>query len=189
MDSGRLIQKSNASDVIFDYYAGNKGISPSHFDGFKNGKPTGDDYVALVSAEISDESGQACAEYFINENINFSLTYRIINKINKTIVPIFEFYTADGTYAFGATSHKPLNLLPPGDYIFHCKIPPNFLNAGTYFVGICLHSFDGETINHVIERNALMFNIKDLISLRGYGYTGPIAGAVRPKFNTSIEKL
>lgn len=145
-----------------------KGTSPSHFDGFKNGKPTGDDYVALVSAEISDESGQACAEYFINENINFSLTYRIINKINKTIVPIFEFYTADGTYAFGATSHKPLNLLPPGDYIFHCKIPPNFLNAGTYFVGICLHSFDGETINHVIERNALMFNIKDLISLRGY---------------------
>lgn len=25
LDSGRLIQKSNASDVIFDYYAGNEG--------------------------------------------------------------------------------------------------------------------------------------------------------------------
>ena len=64
-----------------------------------------------------------------------------------------------------------------------CHIPGNFLNEGTYFVGLALTSYPGTHI-HFFEKSALSFNVKDpLVNVPtrgGTDYAGPIPGVVRP---------
>jgi lipopolysaccharide transport system ATP-binding protein len=188
LESGRLTSTGPVSKVVLDYYTDRGGNSTKiHFS--NPGKQPGDDIVRLVSAEVKNEQGENSCEFKIDTPVTVSLVYRIEKDAGRLIVPVFDVRTSDGTYAFGIPPEKSSLESQKGEYEFVASIPANFLNEGSYYVGIAIHSFGGVSKLHVHEKDALIFNVKDNLDNRPYPYAGPIAGVVRPHFKTSLKVI
>lgn len=188
LQQGQLKSKDAVSNVVLDYYSDGGGYGTKiRYDDFES-RP-GDDLVHLVSAEVKNGEGDSCCEFKINEPVIVNLVFRIEKDSGRLIVPVFDMRTSDGTYAFGISPEKESLKSREGEYEFTGWIPANFLNEGSYYVGIAIHSFEGLSRLHVHEKDALIFNVKDIFEDRPYPYAGPIAGVVRPQFNTSLKPI
>ncbi|HKQ26532.1 MAG TPA: ABC transporter ATP-binding protein [Burkholderiales bacterium] len=189
LDAGTVKADGDPSDVVLKYYTGGAS-SPAIFDPDVSNRTIGDNHARLISAQIADSSGRVIHELDIGEAFNVSMQYRILDSVMKN-VPNFHFFRADGTCAFTAIAPN-VQATEPGDYIATCKIPPHFLNDGSYFVGLALTSFGqvGLTLNFY-EQSALSFNVRDPMNADGirYGYGGPMPGVVRPIFAWRIERM
>ena len=185
LESGGLIMHGPASQTVLAYY-GDHGQDAAKIEYSDPANQPGDDLVRLISAEITNQDDENCCEFRIDSAVNISLIYTVRKNVQRTIVPTLDIRTTDGTYAFGITPQKGTMTSNPGRFEFVVSIPGNFLNEGIYYIGISIYSFEGTGILHVDERDALVFNVKDIIESRSYSYAGPIAGVVRPQFNTSL---
>ena len=89
----------------------------------------------------------------------------------------YVFVTSDSLYDTNSTRKSKAQ-----KYVSRCKIPENFLNAGTFYIGVALTSVNPLNI-HFYEQDLLFVTIHDPIegiSTRAEGYSGPIPGPVRP---------
>ncbi len=68
---------------------------------------------------------------------------------------------------------------PAGLFRSICKIPPNFLNEGVYFVHVFVSSY-GPAVNHAAAHHAVSFEVFDTGAMREAG-SGPWHGVVRPR--------
>lgn len=185
LDAGEMVKIGSTSDVVMHYYNMDKS-SPTSFDFSKNKKIIGNEYAVLIAGSVINHKNQITQEFNIQEPIRLLVHYKILKEVNIKFVPALDFHTADGTYAFGACWETP-KVLPTGEYIFVCSIPGNFLNEGVYYVSTNLFSFESGTKIYFHEKNILSFNVKDpLEGTRNYGYTGPVAGVVRPHFQCDV---
>ena len=135
---------------------------------------------------MTNQTGDDCCEFKIDSSVIMKLVPRVQNSGRR----LYRYLMSGQlmrTYAFGIPPEKTSLKSRQGTYEFVASIPPNFLNEGTYYVGIAIHSFEGVQMLHVHEQDALVLNVKDNIAKRPYPYTGPIAGVVRPQFDTSLE--
>jgi lipopolysaccharide transport system ATP-binding protein len=76
-------------------------------------------------------------------------------------------------------------------YLSTCILPADFLNDGTYFVGLALTSESPFLHVHFYKKEALQILITDKIegTITRNGYAGPIPEVVRPSLDWSIQKL
>lgn len=188
LDSGRLCDNGNTSNVVLSYYTQNSG-SPASFDCCASGKHIGDDHAMLLSGAVVDENGDIAHEIDIRQAVTIKMRYRIMRPDHYRFMPNFHFYAPDGTCAFISS---PQNVTSgKGEFEAACIIPGNYFNDGTYFVGLALSSLDSGVVVHFYEQNALSFNIKDPIDHvpTRNGYAGPIPGMVRPKLDWQIRSL
>lgn len=188
LESGELISSGPVSNVVLDYYS-DRGGNSTKIEYRDLEKAPGDETVRLVSAEVKNDEGVNCCEFKIDMPVTISLVFRIEKDSGRLIVPVFDVRTSDGTYAFGIPPEKESLGSNRGEYEFIGSIPANFLNEGSYYVGIAIHSFEGASKLHVHEKDALIFNVKDNLDNRPYPYVGPIAGVVRPHFDTSLKPI
>lgn len=188
LDKGQVVKNGNPSDVIIDYYT-NGGQSLSKVDFSSRGIAIGDEYVTLLEGVVNNEHDEPVQEVDIRCPLKVSMKFRVNKESKIRYIPNFHFLTADGIYAF-VSSHEPKSL-PVGDYQAECMIPGDFLNEGTYFVGLAISSFEPGLAVHFFEESALTFNIKDPMegSVGRYGYANVMPGVVRPRLDWMLRTI
>ena len=188
LDSGKLIECGNTSDVVLSYY-NRDASSPASFNLVSSNKFVGDDHAMLISGAILDREGNISNEIDIRTPVTVIMRYRITRPDNCLFRPNFHFYTSGGVYAFVSGSIEAT--AESGEFEAACTIPGNYLNDGTYFVGLALSSIEKGVKIHFYEQNVLSFNVKDPIydMPDRKGYAGSIPGIVRPQFDWKIRRI
>jgi lipopolysaccharide transport system ATP-binding protein len=188
LDSGALCDSGRTSDVVLSYYNQNSG-SPASFDCLASKKYIGDDHAMLISGAIVDSEGITVNEVDIRNPVIVKMRYRVSRPEHYRLMPNFHFFAPDGTRAFISSSQEVT--IESGEFESACTIPGNYLNDGTYFVGLALSSMDSGVTVHFYEQNALSFNVKDPIDdvPTRNGYAGPIPGIVRPRLEWQIRRV
>jgi lipopolysaccharide transport system ATP-binding protein len=191
LEKGRVIKGGKASEVVMAYYT--SGVSsPACIDlSHSTDRKVGDEYVQLTYGAIQNSQVEINPEILLNEPFRIVMKYRIFQSLPTKFVPNFHFYTAEGTCAF-ITSVDQVSALPMGDYCTECHIPANFLNEGSYFVGLAISSFESGVRIHFFEQNILSFNIKDDLREtvgRQHGYVGRVPGVIRPQLKWTIQPI
>ncbi|MDI9640295.1 ABC transporter ATP-binding protein [Oscillatoria amoena NRMC-F 0135] len=189
LESGKIIRAGKTSDVVIHYYT-NGESSPSAVNFSTFSRKVGDELAILVSGSVKNLQDEVKSELEISEPFKIIMKYQILTSKAIKFVPNFHFYTSDGACAF-ITNSQEKKVLKPGTYLSECYIPKDFLNEGTYFVGLALSSFDSGVSIHFFERNALSFNIKDSIegTMTRNSYTGIFPGVVRPLLKWNIVPI
>ena len=187
LEHGMIIQDGSPSETILNYY--NRGQSIPFAASFTQ-RHVGDNYVQLLSADVSNYLGQPAVEIPLPERLTISMDFKVLEPLPYPFVPNFHFMTAAGVCAF-VTVAEPTHTLPCGTYKATCEVPSHLLNEGAYFVGLAISSFGSGVKVHFFESNALSFNVADNLAAdatRG-GWTGAMPGAVRPKLKWSITSF
>lgn len=186
LESGKVAKIGLTSDVVMHYYTSGHS-SPASAD-FSKSK-VGDNLVRLLKGEIKNDMGSVALEVNIDESVTVEMTFEVLSEHVPALVSNFHFYTANGECAFvshDTTSHN----FKKGRFVSSCSIPSNFLNAGCYFVGLAICSFDLGVTIHFYEKNCLSFNVVDLykdISTRPNNTTHQISGVVRPYLEWKLK--
>ncbi|RME56551.1 ABC transporter ATP-binding protein [Candidatus Parcubacteria bacterium] len=190
LGSGQKEYDGPVSEGIVQYYSGGLG-SPACLN-TEQGKKIGDQSAELISASIKNHVGETTAEVDITKPCSISMQYRVLSGEEGSIaVPNFHFYVADGTCAFISVPRH-MGAYGAGEYLAICNIPGNFLNEGTYFIGLALTTYTEKGFNvNFFEQNALSFNARDPMTLESgrYGYGGPVPGVVRPALDWQLERI
>ncbi len=189
LDTGQLLKNGNTSDVVLRYYSDGN-ASPAAFDCESRGESIGDNSASLLSGAIVDQNNRPCTEVDIRESVKIKMRFRVNKSGNYNYYPNYHFFSSDGAYAF-VSGPKIIDTAQSGNYESECIIPGNFLNEGTYFVGLALSSLALGVKVHFYEKNALSFNVKDPIQdvPTRTDYAGPIPGVVRPLLKWNTRKL
>lgn len=189
LNAGEVVKIGEISDVVLSYYS--QGLaSPSFFDYTTSKKIVGDRHVTLMSGAVMDEEGNFCQETTITKPTLVRMRYCIKESGRYTFIPNFHFFTSDGSYAFVSNPQNVANL-KAGVYEAECHVPGNFLNEGTYFVGLAMTSVESGIQVHFYEQSALSFNVKDPmenVPTRN-GYAGAMPGVVRPLLDWKIKRI
>ena len=187
LESGKIAKVGHTAEVVMHYYT--DGLSsPSRID--YSDKFVGDQYVRLLSGTIKNKANEMVLEIAINEPVIVEMRFEVLQNSNLTLIPNFHFYTGEGGCAFVThdTKKRPLE---KGVYVSECLLPANFLNEGSYFVGLAMSSFDAGIAVHFYEKSCLSFNVSDPHQgiLTRPDHALPIPGAVRPLLQWEISKL
>lgn len=182
LKKGRMIAHGPVEDIINVYLnseqVGNgKIIFLEHFPG--------DEKAILHSARIIGADGAPTVNVLINESFYVEIEYELL-KNDMHVYPNLHFKDSYGQYVF-VTSDSKLDSdcskkSNAQRYVSRCKIPPNLMNAGTYYIGVALTSINPLHV-HFYEQDLLFVTVHDPfegILTRCGGYSGPIPGSVRP---------
>ena len=190
LDRGQVMIDGDTSAAVLSYYT--SGVSsPTQIDYTLNSKMPGDDFVRLNKVNVLENGDQASQEINIESEISILIEYSILREDDKLFpYPNIHVYNAAGICVFVSSPTIPQNF-KKGLYQSTCTIPANFLNQGSYFIGVAISSFGKGVIVHLFEQNAISINIRDNIydvptrlQVNGtVAYSGEIPGTIRPLLN------
>ena len=192
LNQGTIADEGPAAAVVQQYYHQEK-ASGGEVDFSHEVSRRGDDTASLLKARILDSDGRVTSQIDINDDIFLEMEYEVM-KPGAHVNAIFHIHTADGVKAF-ITSDVTLDpeavlKMQPGRYLSRCKIPGNFLNDGTYYVGFAMATMETSK-DHFHQQDLLSFIIID--SLQGTitrgKYGGAIPGIVRPALEWESRRL
>jgi len=156
-----------------------------------SGRIVGDNEVQLLKGEVLNEVGDISSEIDIREPLRIRMLFRVLRKTSTRYIPNFHFVVPGGTYAFVSSSQY-ISELTPGIYEAICHIPGDFLNEGTYYVGLAVSSYEPGLTIHFFEPSLLTFIVRDPMvgSVgRDFGYANVMPGIVRPRLDWKVEKI
>jgi lipopolysaccharide transport system ATP-binding protein len=187
LDSGRVVQDGPTSEVVMAYYTSGQS-SPASAD-FSQ-KHVGDAFVRLLKGEVKNKKDEVALEINIAEPATVEMTFQILGDDVPKLVSNFHFFTAAGDCAF-ITHDTQARRFSKGRFVSRCAIPANFLNEGSYFVGLALSSFDNGVTVHFNEKSCLSFNVLDLHQgvITRPDHALPIPGALRPYLDWELRQL
>jgi len=182
LDKGK-IRTSGPVENVINFYLNSDQIGTGQII-FKDNKP-GDKKAILHAVRILNSEGSLITDVPINEPFFIEEEYELFEN-DMRVGPNLHIKDSYGQYVFctSDSGSDPDSIKKPkaGRYISRCKIPGNFLNAGTYYIGAALTSVYPLHV-HFYEQDLIFITINDPmdgIPTRGSGYSGPIPGPVRP---------
>ena len=196
LESGMVRKDGDTASTILAYYTSGQS-SPTQINYLETRMRPGDQYAQLLKAAILRNGKISGEEINIGDEIAVEIDFNIIAEDDKILpYPNIHVYDAMGTCVF-VSAPTTTTIHRAGTYRSRCLIPANFLNQGTYFIGVALSSFGRGVIVHFFERNALSFNIKDGIygvptrlQVNGeVAYSAEIPGTIRPLLKWGTEKI
>lgn len=189
LEGGQVKRQGTPSEVILEYLGGDD-RNAGRIDFASLGKGIADAHVQLMYGEVVDEQGHAIVEADIRKAVSVRMGFRVLSQSSIKFMPNFHFVVPGGTYAFVSTPDQ-LRELAPGDYEATCTLPGDFLNEGSYFVGLAISSYAPGLTVHFFESSALNFNVRDSMegSVGRHGYANVMPGVVRPRLPWSIEEV
>ncbi|RJQ40740.1 MAG: ABC transporter ATP-binding protein [Nitrospiraceae bacterium] len=192
LDQGRLIGQGPTTEIIQTYFSRGR-ISKGEADFSQAARKPGDDTAHLLAARLKNKRGQVTTEFSIDEEIIIEMEYQVIRE-GARINPNIHINMADGTKAFVASDavidNEAILKTKPGRYLARCRIPGNFLNDGTYYIGTALSTMETSKV-HFNEKDLLQLTVVDPIEgtvTRGR-YVGAIPGIIRPALEWESENL
>jgi lipopolysaccharide transport system ATP-binding protein len=192
LGNGRLIQSGETRKIV-DLYYSNSGAGNGEVDFTNTQRLPGDSMAKLLKARILNSKGEKTSEVRIDESASVEMEYQLLED-NLSVSPNFHIYNSEGICVFvtSDTLLDPLGRLKlkAGIYVARCRIPENFLNDGTYYIGFALTTAR-KVIVHFYEKDLLLLSVVDPIDgtiTRGR-YAGPIPGTVRPALQWESRRL
>jgi lipopolysaccharide transport system ATP-binding protein len=197
LDSGKIIDEGLASNVIVNYYSNKSGFSLGSRDFSKIGKVVGDNYAQLLECYIKNNREKITTEFNTEDDIKIGMRYKVLERksFNQFYpYPNCNIFGGDGTHILYTTmSNRELEAPFPGEYIAEFIIPGNFLNIGTYSVGLAFSCCDSGVKIFFYEKDALCFHVKECFdeSLKSdrNGWSGSIPGVVHPRLEWSLQNI
>ena len=147
----------------------------------------GDEIAALLDASLLDPAGRQAVALDFHEGGSVRFTYQIF-KPGFLPLPNAHFFNEKGEYVMVVGEENSNVSGDPGTYSTEFKIPPHFLNAGRYSVGICISTQEPEIIHHY-DQEGLLFDVLEDMEKRGSHYRNSIPGNIRPKFAWNTQKI
>jgi len=196
LEQGEITKLGASSEVVLSYYYSDNS-SPAHIN-FTNAKQRiGDEYAQLLECCVKNGKGEIITEATFDDEIIIGMRYKILleRKFERVYpYPNCNVFSGDGTHVFYTTvPNSQLSCPDMGEYTAEFSIPSNFLNSGTYFVGLALSTCDNGIKVHFYEQNALCFQIKENLDDTLYdarnGWSGVLPGIVHPKLMWKLEAV
>jgi lipopolysaccharide transport system ATP-binding protein len=194
LEQGEITKLGLPSEVILSYYYSDNS-SPAYINYSNARRRVGDEYAELLECYIKNKGGEIITEADFDDEIVIGMRYSVL--LNRKFERVYPYpncniFSGDGTHIFYTTVPNSQLFCPSvGEYIAEFSIPSNFLNAGTYFVGLALSNCDHGIKVHFYEQNALCFQIKENIENTLYddrnGWSGVLPGVVHPKLSWKLQ--
>lgn len=187
LEAGRVLKDGSTSAVVMHYYTSGQS-SPASADFSR--KHVGDNLVRLLKGEIKNDKNEVALEINIAESVIVEMIFEVLHDDVPTLISNFHFYTGTGECAF-VTHDTQKHPFKKGIFISRCSVPSNFLNEGSYFVGLAISSFDVGIAVHFYEKSCLSFNVVDLHEgvITRPDHAIPIPGVVRPYLDWELIAL
>jgi lipopolysaccharide transport system ATP-binding protein len=191
LEKGSIKNCGSIEQVINSYLNTNQVASGEVI--FNDPKP-GDKKVTLHSIRIQDPHRMTITDCRIDEPFIIEMEYEIHDD-NLKIFPNLHIRDSYGQYVFitsdSALDPDAIGKIHHGRYISKCTIPGNFLNSGTYYIGIALTSVYPLQVR-LYEQDVVFITINDPmegIPTRINGYSGSIPGPVRPLLQWELQPI
>lgn len=187
LKDGKIEMIGETESVINTYLKSDiEGKNESSYKHDLNKDKLKNNYVNIISAELTNKQGILCSEFNAAEDIYISINYEIKEKIENLSIDAY-LYTENGLYllhtSYNDTEKNPKKTKNPGIYISRCKISKNLLNIGKYYITI------GGRIPNVKQffavRNALTFEINAIDIPTGFD--SPRTGIIAPLFEWTTK--
>lgn len=190
LDQGRVVHDGSPAETIMAYYTNGK-TTPFNVD-FTLGRKVSGYGATLLSGTVLGSDGNPVAEVLITKPCEIRMRYRIEIRQNNPFFPNFHFFDSSGNCAFISTPIQSDTTGEAGEYEAICRLPANFLNDGTYFVGLAVTLMDNGVKVAFYEKDALCLHARDPIEETLHttrnGWSGAIPGALRPQLPWEIIK-
>lgn len=190
LKGGSLDFSGNTNDVVSHYLHSEIGLKSSQE--WKIDQAPGNDKVKLQRVYSTNNSGQPRNTFKPYERIEIIMVYEVLldgadflhgcNLFNESGINVFNSH--DNSSLFTNTKRS------KGIYSASFFIEPNFLNEGTYKVGVAALNIN-PTVIHFHEEMAIAFQIiesEDENKTRG-NYVGVFPGVVRPIIDWKSSKI
>lgn len=194
LDSGEVLKDGAPAEGI-NSYLNDMGHNSSHVWPDRASAPGGD--IARIHAVRVLCEGRVGERVDIDKEVEIEIEFWNFSEGIENLYSDIYLLDNRGIVVLSSPSTPAANLLPDswfgkphpaGLFRSSCRIPPNFLNDGTYFVHVFLSSF-GPTVNHATAPRAVSFEVFDTGVMREAG-GGQWHGVVRPRlaWTTSFLK-
>jgi lipopolysaccharide transport system ATP-binding protein len=185
LKDGGIVKNGIASDVIYFYLSAGADIVTN-----KKWEPNrlpGDEVVKLIEAELIDNDGNNIdlINFYTGGGIKF--IYQIIKDGFKPL-PNLHLFNQKGDCVFIGGESSDRVFTEKGVYSTTMLIPPHLLNDGRYIAGLATSTMIPERV-HFFEKEALIFDVIEDMTLRTTEYRGSIPGVVRPKLEWKTTKI
>lgn len=190
LHDGRIkLDDSSANTILAYQTAGN--IFQGLCEYLDPARRPGDQRATLLSSWIENQLGNISNRIDIGEPMSINLLYEIKDEGHGTPYPNIHFFDSAGICVFVACGEVEYQKqIKCGTYLASFKIPGNFLNNGTYTVGVALTFSLGRMHVSFFRKDELTLIITEDLNYSRYragtGYTGPVPGTVRPYLEAKI---
>jgi len=186
LDAGKTVMDGDPSSVVERYYSyGLIARGERIWDNLS--EAPGDDHLRLISARIQNNEGKTINIVDIVKGFCIQLDYQVFRPISDVALEVW-LHDSNGTVVFvtgDRDKREPGFVREPGFYRSECVVPGDFLNSGSYYVGIHGHVLGIKVI--FSEDNVLQFDVLQSVAIAGEAYRR--LGFVRPLFDWSIRRL
>ncbi len=178
---GEITGNGNTVSIISQYLSGDVGIK-NHLN-FDEGV-IGDEICTLLKADVKSENDRNLGHYPIDKELVIGFSFKIKKKTRG--IPNIHIFTGDWSHVlFSAGDQLDYD---EGVFTASFSIPGNFLNTGTYIIGLAFTTLNPYHINFYLK-DGLTFEVTEDINNRIFDYVGQIPGVVRPKLKWKVERL
>ena len=149
LDRGKMLKMGPTQEIVSSYLERElHGAAPEHRWNNADEAP-GDKSARLISIRLCSTSSEPRSEFGTDEPMYLEVRYIIFEQVKYFRIG-FSLHSFDGTYLFytsdddmPAYAGQPRQ---PGEYISRCEIPINWLNVGSYYLGVSGDTFGVRTI-------------------------------------------
>ncbi len=181
LQDGRLKMDGPSEKVMGNYLS--EGRESPNIKEWTEEEAPGSDAVKLLHVSINREKVSQFDVASVEEELFLQLKYQVL-KPNTSLRCGASFFT-QGVCAFSALEPQEVEKEASGEYVTTLRIPSNLLAEGSYSIIISIVSHKGVKVRHVVEMDAISFNMYDPQtgdSAKG-DYMTQLAGVVMPKLN------
>jgi lipopolysaccharide transport system ATP-binding protein len=199
LDAGNVVMDSATSTVVTDYLrTASQGVPERRWDGEDGGPYNSGNYIRVRGVRVMS-NGIVRGEVEIDREVTIEVEFETFaDGVRRAAVDIYlldqNAYTVFRSSSRPRASSTPIENfdrpLPKGVYRHTCTIPPNFLNAQTYYVspGVVTLGLDG-WVGQVLIPEAVSFDVFDTGTMREPGGDDSWPGAIRPRLPWTVARL
>lgn len=181
LKNGKILFFGNTKRAI-DTYLGDELRIKTELEWRKN-RP-GDDVAVLCSARIIDTNKKVVGVVNMHDEFGVEFEYEVRQR-GYCPTPVLHVFTSKGELVFLSSQTTNENNKKIGKFRAIAWIPGNLLNEGVYYLGLALTTINPRK-RHFFEKNALIFEVVEDISLREGNYSHKIPGIIRPKISWDL---
>jgi lipopolysaccharide transport system ATP-binding protein len=196
LDTGNVAMDGATSTVIAEYLrTASQGVPERRWHGEDGGPYNSGNHIRVRGVRVMSE-GIVRGEVEIDREVMIEVEFEtFVEGVRRAAVDVLldqSGYTVFLSSSRPRASSTPIETfdrpLPKGVYRHTCTIPPNFLNAQTYYVSAGVVTL-GPWVGHVLIPEAVLFEVFDTGAMREPGGDDSWPGAVRPRLSWKVARI
>jgi lipopolysaccharide transport system ATP-binding protein len=188
LDKGRIVLRAPTAEAV-DYYMTSE-MARSGERSWEEGITGGGNPFNPISLRVVDHQGRIVDRVSSNEGFAVEFEYELEESITGLRAGLY-LYTSRGEPVFTSfdtddpATFENLTDRDAGRYVSRCRIPANFLNGGTFVLGVNASSF--QIRSYFTDEHVMTFSV-DPTGAPGSHWAEPRRGPVRPALDWEVAE-